>query len=255
MNVGQLKAAWLAEESIAHIKGWDFSYIEGKFKSEEDDMPWDYRAVIQKYVKTTDKILDMDTGGGEFLLSLNHPYELTSATEGYAPNVALCRETLGKLGIDFRETSDCTHMPFGDNIFDVVINRHGSYDPKEIFRVLKPGGIFITQQVGEDNDRELVQRLLPRQEKSFPGHNLEKQAALFEAAGFTALEQDEKYKPIYFYDTGALVWFARIIQWEFPGFSVENCWNQLLEVEKEIRERGYVDGLVHRFYMVMQKEC
>lgn len=255
MNHEDLKAAWLAEESVAHIKGWDFSHIEGKYKSEEDDMPWDYRAVIGKYLKDTDKILDMDTGGGEFLLSLNHPHELTSATEGYGPNVALCRETLGKLGIDFREMSDYSRMPFEGGVFDVVINRHGSYDPKEIYRVLKPGGIFITQQVGEDNDWELVQRLFPGKEKSFPGHHLEKQAALFEAAGFTSLEQDEVYKPIYFYDTGALVWFARIIQWEFPGFSVENCWEHLLEVEKEIREKGYVEGQVHRFYMVMQKEC
>ena len=41
MNVNELRTKWLAEEEIAHIKGWDFSHIAGKFKSEEDDMPWD----------------------------------------------------------------------------------------------------------------------------------------------------------------------------------------------------------------------
>ena len=253
MNVNELRTKWLAEEEIAHIKGWDFSHIAGKFKSEEDDMPWDYAQVIKKYLKPTDKILDMDTGGGEFLLSLQHPYELTSATEGYAPNVALCRETLTPLGIDLREMDDESKMPFDDASFDIVLNRHGSYDPKEIYRVLKPGGLFITQQVGEDNDWDLVKLVLPDHEKSFPGHNLEKQAELFTSNGFTSLEQGETYKPIRFFDASALVWFARVIVWEFVNFSVETCFDRLLEVEKEIQEHGFVEGKVHRFYFVMRK--
>lgn len=46
MNVNELRTKWLAEEEIAHIKGWDFSHIEGKFQSEEDDMPWHLSALI-----------------------------------------------------------------------------------------------------------------------------------------------------------------------------------------------------------------
>ena len=44
------------------------------------------------------KLLDFDTGGGEFLLSLGHPCENTAATEGYPPNVELCRETILPFG-------------------------------------------------------------------------------------------------------------------------------------------------------------
>ncbi len=253
MNANELKEKWLAEEEHAQMKGWEFSHIEGKFHSEENNMPWDYKTVIQKYLKPTDKILDMDTGGGEFLLSLEHPYHLTSATEGYAPNVTLCWETLAPLGIDFREMEDESQMPFDDASFDIVLNRHGSYDLKEIYRVLKPGGLFITQQVGEDNDWDLVQLVLPCKEKSFPGHNVATQAKLFTDAGFTALEQGETYKPIRFFDTSALVWFARVIPWEFTDFSVDACFENLLEAEKQIREKGFVEGLVHRFYFVMRK--
>ena len=253
MNVNELRTKWLAEEEHAQMKGWEFSHIADKFQSEEDDMPWDYKTVIQKYLKPTDKILDMDTGGGEFLLSLRHPYHLTSATEGYAPNVALCREIFAPLGVDFQEMEDESQMPFDDATFDIVLNRHGSYDPKEIYRVLKPGGLFITQQVGEDNDWDLVQLVLPGKEKSFPGHNLEKQSKLFTDAGFTSLEQDETYKPIQFFDTSALVWFAKVIPWEFTDFSVESSFENLLEVEKQIHEKGFVEGKVHRFYFVMKK--
>ena len=38
------------------------------------------------------KLLDMETGGGEFLLSLNHSKHNTSAIEGYQPNVELCKK-------------------------------------------------------------------------------------------------------------------------------------------------------------------
>ena len=52
------------------------------------------------------KLLDFDTGGGEFLLSLGHPYGNTAATEGYPPNVELCKKELQRLGIDFKACDD-----------------------------------------------------------------------------------------------------------------------------------------------------
>ena len=42
MNTNELIKHWKAEEEIAHIHGWDFSHIEGRYM-EEDDLPWDYR--------------------------------------------------------------------------------------------------------------------------------------------------------------------------------------------------------------------
>ena len=56
-----------------------------------------------------------------------------------------------------------------------------------------------------------------------------------------------------FYDTGALVWFARIIQWEFPGFSVEKCFDRLLEAHHLIKQNGYVEGTTHRYLLIAQK--
>ena len=102
MNAEQLVKIWKHEEEQAHIHGWDFSHIEGRYE-EETDMPWDYKEIIQSYLHKDSKLLDIDTGGGEFLLSLGHPYENTAATEGYPPNVELCRQELLPLGIDFRK--------------------------------------------------------------------------------------------------------------------------------------------------------
>ena len=79
MKTDELKQRWKAEEQIAHIHGWDFSHISGRY-TEQDDLPWDYKVVIGQCLRPEMKILDIDTGGGEFLLSLQHPYENTAAT-------------------------------------------------------------------------------------------------------------------------------------------------------------------------------
>jgi len=103
----------------------------------------------------------------------------------------------------------------------MILNRHGSFDAKEIYRLLKPGGMFITQQVGSDNDRDLVEMVLPDIEKAFDNLYLEAQTRVFEAVGFRIIQGAEAFRPIRFFDIGAFVWFARIIQWEFPSFSVD----------------------------------
>lgn len=157
-------------------------------------------------------ILDYDTGGGEFLLSLNHPYDKTSATEGYQPNVELCKKTLLPLGIDFKVCDNPSNIPFQNESFDLIINRHGAFNPKEIYRLLKKGGLFITEQVGEDNDRDLVEMVLPDTKKPFPHLNLKEQKKVFENVGFQIVEEDENYRPIKFFDVGAFVWFVHIIE-------------------------------------------
>lgn len=252
MNKEELRKIWKGEEDIAHIHGWDFSHIHGRYE-EEQDLPWDYEKIIKQYLNKDMCILDYDTGGGEFLLSLKHPFLNTAATEGYPPNVALCKEKLLPLGIDFRECGDSQNIPFEDESFDLIINRHGDFNAKEIYRLLKKGGLFITEQVGGDNDRDLVEMVLPNTEKPFPHLNLKEQRKEFEDAGFHIVEADEAYRPIKFYDVGAFVWFARIIEWEFPGFSVDKCLESLLKIQEKIEDSGCIEGTIHRYLIVARK--
>lgn len=252
MDKDYLRSVWEQEEKTAHIHGWDFSHIRGRFE-EEHDLPWDYGELVRGCLKSSMNILDYDTGGGEFLLSLKHPYERTAATEGYPPNVRLCREKLLPLGIDFRECSDPSRVPFGDETFDLMLNRHGSFDAAEAFRLLRGGGIFLTEQVGGNNDRELVEMVLPGVEKPFPHLTLAIQRRVFEAAGFQILRAEEAYRPILFYDVGAFVWFARIIRWEFPGFSVDRCFDRLLEMQRVVEKDGRVEGTIHRYLIIAKK--
>ncbi len=73
-------------------------------------------------------------------------------------------------------------------------------------------------------------------------------------AEFVLPESSEAYRPIKFYDVGAFVWFARIIEWEFPGFSVDKCFEKLLKMQEIIDKSGVYEGTIHRYLIVAKKK-
>ena len=90
-------------------------------------------------------------------------------------------------------------------------------------------------------------------EKPFPHNHLKEQREAFEEAGFEILQAEEAFCPIRFFDVGAFVWFARIIEWEFPGFSVEKCFDRLLQLQDTVEREGMISGTTHRFLIVARK--
>lgn len=254
MKKENLVKQWYKEEKQANIHGWDFSHIQYRYE-EEKDLPWDYQNIVKSYINKDDEILDLDTGGGEFLLSLHHPYSKTSATEAYPPNVALCKKILLPLGIHFKEADLKEALPFDDNQFDIVINRHGSINEKEIYRILKPNGIFITEQVGAENDRGLVELLYKNPSKPpYPEEYVAIAKEKFKNAGFSILHAQEAFCPIYFYDVGTLVWFAKVLPWEFPNFSVKNNLKGLYKAQKQLERKGFVEAQIHRYLLIAKKQ-
>ena len=135
----------------------------------------------------------------------------------------------------------------------MVINRHGDFLAPDIYRLLKPGGVFVTQQVGAENDRELVELLCGETELPFPEQYLDIASGKLRDAGFEILEALECFRPIRFYDVGALVWFARIVEWEFPGFSVDACRDRLLNAQRILEQNGCIEGRIHRFLLAARK--
>ncbi len=245
------KQLWLAEEQAAQMQGWDFSHLDGRMT--QGDLPWDYEQLARLLLEPGARVLDLDTGGGERLLALGHDPNLLAATENYPPNADLCRQKLPYLGVDFVQVPADGPLPWPDNTFDVVLCRHGSYCPEEVFRVLKWGGYFLTQQVGEQNDRGFIDLLLPGTPAAYPGWNAKNCAAALERALFRMRLQKEQLAPLSFSDVGALVWFARVLPWEFPGFSVEACLPRLEAAQRQLDARGSLSGHIHRFLLLAQK--
>lgn len=250
MNHEQFKK-YLKNEEKQFFKGWDFSYLDGRWDGEH--IPWDYKKIVLSYLQTEHRLLDMGTGGGEFLLTLGHPFYNTSVTEAYPPNVEICQTKLKPLRITVKQVFDDAVLPFEDFSFDIVINRHEAYDIGEVNRILKNGGYFITQQVGGKNDVDLAEKLINNRESLHPNHDLKNNIETFKNNGFGILQSEESFSSIRFYDTGALVYFAKIIEWEFPGFSVDACFDNLCKIEEEINETGYIEGTEHRFIIASKK--
>lgn len=252
MSYEQLKRQWLAEEQVA-FSGWDFSHIKDRWKGEQ--LPWDYEQLVINTLKPDDQLLDMGTGGGEFLLSIHHNPQLCSVTEGYEPNVRLCKQRLEPLGMTVRKIEDYHHIPYPDHSFDLILNRHEAYDINEVYRILKPQGTFITQQVGSKNDDDLIAKLdCEKEAVDIATADLHHAMKYAKATSLTIEAGYEAFTPIEFYDVGALIYFARIIEWEFKGFHVETKFKQLCALYKELQIKGSIRGTEHRYLMIAKKD-
>jgi len=114
----------------------------------EDKLSWDYKNIVENNIIGKESLLDMGTGGGEFLCSLSNLPQNVCATEGYEPNIPIAEKRLKEKNILLKSIKSDNEIPFENDYFDIVINRHESYEILELKRILKKGGLFITQQVG-----------------------------------------------------------------------------------------------------------
>ena len=71
--------------------------------------------------------------------------------------------------------------------------------------------------------------------------------------GLEILKSEEVFTSIHFYDVGALVYFAKIIEWEFPGLSVDTCFENLSKLQKRLETDGVIQGTEHKLLIVAQK--
>lgn len=242
---------WRFEERLP-FGGWSMDHLEGRWESEP--LPWNYREEILTRLRVIDTILDIDTGDGDFLLGLRHPYDYTYVTEGDDKDYEYCVEQLAPLGIGVSYcNSDKDELPFDNNMFDMVIDRHGGFSTEQVFRVLKNGGLFITEQIGESDNRALARRLLPDSAVPFPGRCLNNVARSFEKHGFSILRAREAYPKLIFKDVGAVVYFARVVRQEFPSFSVDRCSDKLIGLQEELDKKGVIESRLHRFLLIAQK--
>jgi len=263
MTNDEFYTSLVAEYNKPYV-GWDMSYLKGRRVDLHTESRWDYTATVLAAMQTAESMLDMGTGGGERLASLAtmRPLPiLTIATEGYVPNISVARQRLEPLGVTVVAIDDDQHLPFVDEQFDLVINRHASYDAHEVLRILKPGQRFITQQVGDQTNCKLHELFGYKPKDTFyPGAeqkhawNLAYAVRELQDAGWQIIEQEEDFFTTRYYDVGAIVYYLKAIPWEIPDFSVEKYFDKLLEIDQLIERDGYVDVLFHQFFIVARKE-
>lgn len=241
----------LIEENQHTFKGWDFSYLNRSSRMVEFPLTWNYTIEILKELPNSQSLLDMGTGGGEFLSSLPVPTN-TCATEAYPPNVQIAKDCLEPLGIHVFEIDEDNNLPFDDESFDLIINRHEAFSSKELKRILTPNGCFITQQVGGQNDQEL-NSLFETEASIYSSWNLDKAVNELQDEDLTILTKKEDLTKTRFYDIGAIIYYLKAIPWQIPDFSVSKYINQLIKIHNMIQEIGFLDITCHRFFIIAKK--
>ena len=242
----------LVQEALdQEFSGWDFSWMEGRYY--ESSPFWDYRQMVLDRMRLVSSMLDMGTGGGEFLASLPDLPLQTFATEYYPPNIPIATQRLTPLGVQVVPLKDEHILPFQNEMFDLVINRHEFYELSEVWRILKPGGIFLTQQVGPRNCVQLNQYLGAPLDPDTAKWSLSQEKQNFVDEGFTVLQSHEQVLESNFYDIGAVVFYLKVIEWQIEDFSVEKYEQQLRAMHCLIEEQGAFYATEHRFLIEAQK--
>lgn len=249
MKQEQLKKEWLkSQKRQEDFKGWNFSSIMEDFWQEE--LSWSYSDCVKKYLKQEMNLLDMGTGGGELLATFQHPNDKTSVTEGWLPNFELLKKTLAPKGIQVKFVEEDDLLNYPDDTFDIVLNSHESFSIKEVRRVLKSGGLFISQQVGDTNGINLASRLIPNYKKADFNLHLSSVVRELRTEQFDVIEQFEEYPIQKFFSMDALIYYVRTISWEFPGFEVTTHMKELLDLYEELERTGFIYNQEHRFMFV-----
>ncbi len=258
----------IAQARAAPFTGWDFAWLDAR--SSVTGLPWSYRYEVLRHARLAGSMLDMGTGGGEFLAGLPHRPGRTVATEGWPPNVPVAAARLRPLGIPVLHTAGAPdnmsdeaaaeqagtrpsagRLPFGDGTLDLVINRHESFDAREVGRGLAPGGHFVTQQVDYRSDTELY-HLLGLEPPEEPGSWLPLAVEQLAGAGLTVTVRRAGQTIRLLADVGALVYYLKIVPWIVPEYRLEEFLPRLRTVARR-RDAWPAPVTGHRFLVVAVK--
>lgn len=242
----------LIQDAVSHsFSGWDFSFLGARWKTNEPS--WDYPALARNHMRSITTMLDQDTGGGELLSTLIPFPPHTWATESYAPNIPVAKDHLEPLGVQVISDYSDSSIPLPDAGLDLVLNRHGSYSEEELLRLLKPGGIFLTEQVGGQNDICLNELLQDQVEFEYSYWTKDLITRRLTDAGFELLIIKEEFPLAEFADIGAVVFYLRIISWQVADFTVDKYRDKLHNIHQDILTHGPLQVHDHRILVEARK--
>ncbi|KZE37204.1 SAM-dependent methyltransferase [Bhargavaea cecembensis] len=136
-------------DKVGKVNGWDFSDL----KVLSEGVEWDFYEEVKSRCNNTGVLLDIGTGGGENLLQL-------STSLLFTIGIDLSNEMIKKAEMNLKNSTvsnvrffqmRADELRFPDGFFDIVTSRHAPFSSKEVFRILKTSGRFMTQQVGESD--------------------------------------------------------------------------------------------------------
>jgi SAM-dependent methyltransferase len=170
------------------------------------------------------------------------------AVEGYRPNLEVISRRLRPLGATVvAADSDGPSLPFMDGSFELVTSRHPVETCwSEIARVLRPGGTYLSQQVGPGSVQELSEFMMGKLDTG-SARDPDRARAAAEAAGLRVMDLRAERPLTVFYDVAAIVFFLRLVVWIVPDFTLERYSERLRAMHALIERQGTFVTYASRF--------
>jgi SAM-dependent methyltransferase len=235
------------------LDGYDFSHIN----TGHAPVPWDYVDIARRYLKPTDRVLDIGTGGGEIFYSLSSCFGKGVCVD---PSPDMARTAMRN-----RSTLRLNHisvlrmwagdLAFEANSFDVVLTRHVGVYVSEIVRVLRPGGFFISQTVGQRTSLNILKAFDwtpssfgPDWWQSFS--DLADQFRSYYGCHVHALAEYDV--PIWYQDMASfMVWFMAV-PWP-EEIELDKHWQNINRVIETCQTERGIETNEHRELLIVQK--
>jgi SAM-dependent methyltransferase len=238
---------------VAPRRGWDFS----RMRVSRDPAPWEFLDVVRRYLRSSDHVLDVGTGGGEHFLELAPDFASGIGIDPDPAMIAVAREnTPASLAerVSFIEGA-AEALPVPDATFDLVLNRHAVVGVDEIVRVLRPGGYFLTQQVGVQNTFNIATLfgVGPGMGgvQSDPEQEVPALAEAFQLQGFALTAYGTYNVPYFFQDAASLLFWIQVVGIP-PDFDIERHWREVNYLLTEYMTPRGVETNEHRELLIVR---
>jgi SAM-dependent methyltransferase len=234
------------------LDGWDFS----RLRFDRAPVLWDYVGVARSYLKPADRVLDIGTGGGEIFFSLAPYFGEGVAIDHDPAMIAAARRNQSALSI--RNVSlmgmEASALQFAAGAFDVVLQRHSSVYVREVVRVLRPGGYFITQMVGKRSSLNILDAFGWTPDSFGPGwwQPVAELADQFRAQGCSILAQAEYDVPCWYQDVESFLFWLMAVPWP-EEIDLDKHWQAINRVLEICQTRRGFETNEHRGLLIAQK--
>ena len=227
--------------------------IEEAVKNHGDELmqqtipSYDSHQIIQQYFQEDKHLAVVSVDGGEFTSQFQ---ELPPITYSVELNPSKAREKLEDKGIKVTTFTSQGKMPFKDEKIDIAVNELSNYDKFEMYRILKPGGYLVVDQLGSDNYKEIINMFIPFKIKG--QWNKEACQTTLTDIGFDIVDSYEDIGRIRSTSLSAVLAFMKSISPERVE-RYEQFINFYADVLKKIKKNHYYEITTHKFMVIAKK--
>lgn len=237
------------QEAVNIKKEVDLAVNEQGEQLMQQSLPnYDTHAITSAYLQDDKHVAVVSVDGGEFTSKYDYLPPITYAVD---LNASKAKDQLENRGIKVTSLTSQGKMPFKDEKIDVVINELCNYDKFEMYRVLKPNGYLIVDQVGSENYKEIINMFIPFRVKG--QWDREACQKTLKDIGFDLINSFEDIGHIRFDSLPALLAFVRSISPERVE-KYEQFINFYADALRKIKRKGFFELTTHRFLVIARKK-